>query len=218
MQTAVKLETTPTARVEAALEAELSATAMFLTREAGLTQEAISEALEEIRRETWNDLLAASAPVRPEAAARRAGMRAVARAVRTHGARRVGKPRPTPIPEGLTADAIRGALMEVIPGRRSVVGLYLRGYGPDELATLYELDAADMKSRLGGALEDFRSSLHRRAERLHVTSWSQAVEEQPIEAVRGMLWEGSSPSSRLRCTDPRDQAEAINGTHFRGGR
>ena len=174
----------------------------------------------ETRREAWVAALAANEPGVLGHRVHGAGLRVAARALRRHGVPE-GEPagEPTPIPDGLTAEALRGALSEVIPGRRSVAGLYLRGYTADEMAGLYALDGDAMESRLDQALEDVRSTLHRRAERMNRESWSRALEARPIAATRGMLREGSEPAaSRLGCTSPEDLASAVRGTHFRGGR
>jgi hypothetical protein len=218
MQAAERIDTSPLGRAETAVEAAVRGLESTLRGRGGLGPAAVAEAGREARREAWRAILSGAAAVPPGARLRAAALRSAAEALRRNRPASA-EVAPTPIPEGLDAAALRGALAEVIPGRRSVAGLHLRGYGPEEMAALYGLDDAEMRSRFGLALENLRSSVHRRAQRMGRASWSRALESGPIEATRGMLRERPDPdASRLRCPAPADLAEAVNGTHFRGGR
>ena len=209
----------PLQQLERAVESEAGTVAGFLSREAAVPEEVAQEAASAVRREAWSAALALVTLEDGSALFRRAGLRAAAATLRRHGPGGASEEAAIPIPEGLTVEALRGAMIEVIPGRRSVVGLHLRGYRADEMRPLYDLDEETMRDRLDQALENFRASLHRRAERMNQEAWSRALEATPVLETRGMLREHESTvTSRLQCTAPSDLAEAVNGTHFRGGR
>ena len=161
--------------VEGAIEAEARTLLRVLGREAGLDEGAGAEAAAEAHMEAWSGILAMMDLPDLGALPRRASLRAAAESMRRHGVPRAGGGEPTPIPEGLTPEALRGGQMEVIPGRRSVVGLHLRGYSMEEMGPLYGLDLPTMEDRLDQALENFRSSLHRRAERMNQEPWSRGI-------------------------------------------
>jgi hypothetical protein len=209
----------PLLRLERAVESLVESVFACLAREANLSTEAAGEFADQARHDAWTGALSDEAPPELPLRIRRAGLRAAARALRQEGVTRPPEAEPTPIPEGLTPEALRGALMEVVPGRRSVTGLHLRGYTVGELGALYDLDEPSMRDRLSESLENLRSALHRRAERMDQAGWSRALESRPIHEVFGMLREKDGVAgSRLHCIPARDLAEAVNGTHFRGGR
>jgi hypothetical protein len=209
----------PAAALEQAMEREARTTAVTLVNEAGQAEPEARSAVEPLQQAAWSVLLGESDIDDAGSALRLAGLRVAAEALRRGGVPRGGRRDPTPLPEGLTAEALRGACQEVIPGQRSVAGLHLRGWTLEELALLYGLSSDRMQDRSKQALENLRSALHRRAQRMNQEGWSRGLESQPIEELRGALRERPADGgSRLDCPATDDLARAVHGTHFRGGR
>ena len=195
-----------------------------LSAQAGLADAAADQAAAETRRLAWKFLVVGEETLSTDPApshavpVRRAALLAAAEALRRHGVRPASPVAATPIPIGLDADILIGALKEVIPGRRSPAALHLRGYTTEEMMAIYDVSAGTMKDRVSLALATFRDSLHRRAERMNQPRWSQALEANPLAATFGMLREGTESNNRRHCVGSADLAEALNGSHFRGGR
>jgi len=206
MQMPARKPDSPFTALEEMVESAARNTEEILVRQGGLPAGTAAEAAASARNGAWSATLATAEIADLGAVVRRAALRAAADALR-HAGTTGGPPVETnPIPEGLSAAVLRDAFMEVTPGRRSPVGLHLRGY-------------TSMEDRLSQALENFRSTVHRRAERMNREAWSRGIEAQPLAAIRGILRERNDVTgNRLRCSAPSDMAEAVNGTHFRGGR
>jgi Tol biopolymer transport system component/imidazolonepropionase-like amidohydrolase len=209
---------------ESAIEATAGRVREVLLQHAGLAHASADQAADETRRLSWHLLVAREESLSTDPATsrgvpvRRAALLVAAEALRQHGVRPPTPSQATPIPSGLDAEILIGALKEVIPGRRSPVAFHLRGYTVEEMMAIYGVSAGAMKDRVSLALATFRDSLHRRAERMNQPRWSQALEANPIAATFGMLREGTEMNNRGHCVGAADLAEALNGSHFRGGR